>query len=186
MATPRSSLWKRMGRRNSKSQSSIKVNTSVALEETPIEADNGDGRSLSTKRAQRKAKKGSFIRKLKSSFRKTKSMSEQREDSEVFQESALPAFDPVAAVLSGPAANNLHSPAYTAEDSLLSEEVRGSKICLKIPALVQDLFLSSNLTQPPPVLQLSRTWKMKRKSRMNGMKSLLTEKSKNIFTESSK
>lgn len=124
MATPRSSLWKRMGRRNSKSQSSINVNTVVtALEETPIEDDNGDGRSLSTKRAQRKAKKGSLIRKLKNSFRKTKSMSEQREDSEVYNESNLLPFDTSAAISAGAPTNNLHSPAYTVEDSLLSDEV---------------------------------------------------------------
>ncbi|KAG7344994.1 serine/threonine protein kinase-like protein [Nitzschia inconspicua] len=114
MAINRSSLWKRMGRRTRKSQSSMNVDTATeALEEPPIEDDNGDGRSLLTKRAQRKANKGSFIRKLKNSFQKTKSMSEQREDSEVFHESNLQPFDP---------SNNLHSPAYTAEDSLLSIE----------------------------------------------------------------
>lgn len=132
MATPRSSLWKRMGRRGSKSFSNIKVNTSVALDETPIEADNGDGRSLSTKRAQRKAKKGSFIRKLKNSFRKTKSMSEQREDYEVFNETALQEFDPSTAATAAATTNNVHSPSYTAEDSLLSVEVKTIKRWLEV------------------------------------------------------
>jgi hypothetical protein len=127
MATPKSSLWKRMGRRGSKTQSNIKVNTSIALEETPIEDDNGDGRSLSTKRAQRKIKKGSFIRKLKNSFRKSVSMSEQREDLEAFNDSAVPMFDPGTVPLAAGAGtgitNHVHSPAYTVDDSLLSIEV---------------------------------------------------------------
>jgi hypothetical protein len=116
-----------MGRRGSKTQSNLTLNASVPLEETPIEDDNGDGRSLSTKRLQRKTKKGSFIRKLKNSFRKSISMSEQREDSEVFNDRALqmcdPATAPLTAVGGTGTANNIHSPAYTAEDSLLSIEV---------------------------------------------------------------
>jgi hypothetical protein len=119
-----------MGRRGSKTQSNMNIHATGPLEETPIEDDNGDGRSLSAKRAQRKTKKGSFIRKLKNSFRNSISMSEQREDSEVLNDPALqmfhPATAPLAAAIAGTrTANNIHSPAYTADDSLLSIEVSG-------------------------------------------------------------
>lgn len=61
-------LWKRLGRRESKS-GAVSVDGSV-----PVEPDNGDGRSLFAKRDQRLAKKqGGLIRRLKNSFRSTTS-----------------------------------------------------------------------------------------------------------------
>jgi hypothetical protein len=127
--TPRSTLWKRLGRRNSKS--SLQVNTNpgaplplehekghisaaTAAPPPPMEADNGDGRSLTNKRAQRMARKGGLMRKFRNSFRN----SEQRED----MGATLQELDPATV-----ASNRLHSPAYTAEDSLLSAEVRRTK-----------------------------------------------------------
>ena len=79
-SSQRSSLWKRLSRRGSKSQSIIQTQNphgAIPLKSTKAqgETDNGDATSLPVKRTQR----NSLIRKLKDSFRKAPSNSNQNQ-----------------------------------------------------------------------------------------------------------
>jgi hypothetical protein len=133
-------LWKRLGRRGSKSGNSNNNPTGppqIDVNEPPVEHDNGDARSLSAKRAQRQQQMmngskrgglggsssggGRLIRKFKNSFRKsnTSTNSEQREDSEVIGSQGDVHDQPETGTT-----NNLNSPGAYSVESLVSVEVR--------------------------------------------------------------
>ena len=133
-STQRSSLWKRLGRRGNKpqplSQPSPTPHGAILLkstiDEAPVEADNGNARSLSAKRAERKNSKnngkggGGLIRKLKSSFRKSPANSSHKNQS--IQDGEDSELVMLAEHQRSASASPLNSPAYST-DSFVTVEV---------------------------------------------------------------
>ena len=136
-STQRSSLWKRLGRRGSKPQPLSQpsptppgtIPLKSKIDESPVEADNGDARSLSAKRVERKNSKNNgkgggglgLIRKLKSSFRKTSANSSDHQSQPIHDgddsELVMLAEHQRSASASRP-----NSPAYS-NDSFVTVEV---------------------------------------------------------------
>ena len=140
-STQRSSLWKRLGRRGSKPQplsqpSSTPPGTiplKSTIDDAPVEADNGDARSLSAKRVERKNSKnngkggGGLIRKLKSSFRKTPANSSDHQ-SQPIHDGDDSELVMLAEHQRSASASHPNSPAYSSTDSFVTVEVGRSRL----------------------------------------------------------
>ena len=139
-SSQRSSLWKRLSRRGSKSQSIIQTQNphgAIPLKSTKAqgETDNGDATSLPVKRTQR----NSLIRKLKDSFRKAPSNSNQNQFQQDKEESdILVRSDDNRTSLNSRQGPGPNSPAYST-DSYVSVEVstfimrKSHNNCIKKP-----------------------------------------------------